>query len=147
ASTEFDELFSNGTGVWSFIPRINLPIFQGGRLRANLGVATADRDIALARYEQAIQNGFREVADALALTRTLAEQKAAVEAQLAAAQRAYDLSEARYKAGLESFITLLDTQRTLYQAQQQLVDTLRAEQANRVTLYRVLGGGWLEASR
>lgn len=147
ASTEFDELFSSGTGVWSFIPRINLPIFQGGRLRANLGVATADRDIALARYEQAIQNGFREVADALALTRTLAEQKAAVEAQLAAAQRAYDLSEARYKAGLESFITLLDTQRTLYQAQQQLVDTLRAEQANRVTLYRVLGGGWLEASR
>lgn len=147
ASTEFDELFGSGTGLWSFIPRITLPIFQGGRLRANLGVATADRDIALARYEQAIQSGFREVADALALTRTLAEQKAATEAQVAAAQRAFDLSEARYKAGLESFITLLDTQRTLYQAQQQLVDTLRAEQANRVTLYRVLGGGWLEASQ
>ena len=78
-STELSDLFSGGTLAWSFIPQISVPIFQGGRLRANLGVATADRDIALAQYERSIQGGFREVADALALTSTLAMQREALQ--------------------------------------------------------------------
>ncbi len=146
ASNELSGLFASGTRVWSFIPQVNLPIFQGGRLRANLGLSTADRDIALASYEKSIQAGFREVADALALTRTLAEQKVSQQALVAAATRADELSRARYETGRDSYLVLLDSQRTLYAAQQSLVATQLAEQANRVTLYKVLGGGWKERS-
>ena len=146
ASPELSGLFAGGSSVWSFVPRITLPIFQGGRLRGALGVATADRDIALARYEQSIQAGFREVADALALSTTLTDQLAARQALLTAATRANQLSQARYDAGQDSYLVLLDAQRTLYAAQQGVVTTRLAEQANRVTLYKVLGGGWNERS-
>jgi len=144
ASDELSNLFNSGTQFWSFAPEINLPIFQGGRLRGNLSAATADRDIALAQYEKSIQVGFREVADALALTRTLAEEKASQEALVVAAARAEALSRARYEAGSDSYLVLLDAQRTLYAAQQSLVATQLAEQTNRVILYKVLGGGWNE---
>jgi len=147
ASNELSDLFSSGTRVWSFVPQINLPIFQGGRLRAALGMSQAERDAALAQYEKSIQNGFREVADALALGSTLAEQKEAQQALVTAATRADQLSRARYEAGRDSYLVLLDSQRTLYQAQQSLVTTRLAEQSNRVTLYQVLGGGWHEHSQ
>ncbi|MCK9540188.1 efflux transporter outer membrane subunit [Dokdonella sp.] len=142
ASTELSDLFAGGTRVWSFAPHVTVPIFQGGRLRAALGVATADRDIALARYEQSIQAGFREVADALALSTTLSDQLAARRALLAAATSAHQLAQARYDAGRDSYLNLLVAERTLYAAQQGVVSTRLAEQANRVTLYKVLGGGW-----
>src|SRR5690606_35109971 len=106
--------------------------------------AAADRDIALARYEQAIQAGFRDVSDALALTRSLADQRAAQAALVEAAARVYELSDARYEAGQDSYLSLLDAQRTLYQARQGLVAVELAEQFNRITLYRALGGGWRE---
>jgi multidrug efflux system outer membrane protein len=146
ASAELSGLFGSGTGVWSFLPQISMPIFQGGRLRANLGAATADRDIALARYEKSIQSGFREVADALALTRTLADRRQAQQALLDAASRAHRLSQERYDRGRDSYLNLLDAQRTLYAAQQGLITAQLAEQGNRVTLYKVLGGGWEERS-
>jgi multidrug efflux system outer membrane protein len=144
ASSELSALFDGGTQVWSFIPRVNVPIFEGGRLRANLGAAKAGRDIALAQYEKSIQQGFREVADALALTATLADQRAALQALVDAAMRAEDLSRARYEAGRDSYLVRLEAQRTLYLAQQALITTRLAEQSNRVTLYKVLGGGWKE---
>ena len=144
ASDELSGLFDAGTGVWLFAPQVNLPIFEGGRLRANLDVARADRDIALAQYERAIQAGFREVADALALTATLAEQRAARQATVDAATEADRLALARYKAGRDSYLVLLESQRSLYLAQQTLIVTRLSEQTNRVTLYKALGGGWLE---
>jgi multidrug efflux system outer membrane protein len=144
ASTDLSNLFESGTDAWSFMPQIVQPIFQGGRLRANVDVTTADRDIALAEYERTIQASFREVADALALTHTLARQSDSREALLAAALRANDLSRLRYEAGSDSYLVLLDAQRTLYSAQQALVTTRLAEQANRVNLYKALGGGWNE---
>lgn len=144
ASSELSTLFDAGTSTWSFMPQVSLPIFEGGRLRANLGVARADRDIALAQYEGAIQQGFREVADALALTATLAEQRSALEQLVDAARRAEELSIARYEAGRDSYLTRLEAQRTLYVAQQSLITTRLAEQNNRITLYKVLGGGWQE---
>ncbi|MCO5099411.1 MAG: efflux transporter outer membrane subunit [Burkholderiaceae bacterium] len=147
ASTELSGLFGSGSRFWSFGPQLNLPIFEGGALRANLRATQAARDIALARYERAIQVGFREVADALALTRTLSEQKAAQLALVAAAARAEELSRSRYEAGRDSYLVLLDAQRTLYGARQSLIATQLAEQANRVTLYRVLGGGWNERTQ
>jgi multidrug efflux system outer membrane protein len=147
ASDELSGVFDNGTRIWSFAPQVNLPIFAGGRNTANLKAARVGRDIALAQYEQAIQSGFREVADALALTRTLAEQKASQEALVAAASRADELSRVRYESGRDSYLVRLDSQRTLYGAQQSLIATRLAEQANRVQLYKVLGGGWNETTR
>ncbi|HEX4944609.1 MAG TPA: efflux transporter outer membrane subunit [Usitatibacteraceae bacterium] len=144
ASDELSGLFRSGSFAWSVLPRIDVPIFQGGRLVANLDVARADRDIALALYEKSIQAGFREAADALSLVGTLAEQRLAQESLLDAASQADRLSRSRYEAGRDSYLVLLDAQRTLYAARQGLVATRLAEQANRVTLYKVLGGGWKE---
>ena len=144
ASDTFSGLFDAGSRSWRFAPQLNLPIFQGGRLRANLGMATADRDIALANYEKAIQAGFREVADALALAQTLAHGRAAAERLLVAARQAETLSAARYNAGRDSYLQRLDAQRTLYSAQQATLQARLAEQLNRVALYRALGGGWSE---
>lgn len=146
ASGELSGLFESGTKIWSFIPQISIPIFQGGALRANLGMATADRDIALAQYEKAIQSGFADVADALALSQTLAQQRTAMAALVDAAQQAHDLSQARYDAGMDSFLVLLDARRSLYSARQGLVAVQLAEQANRVSLYKALGGGWVETA-
>lgn len=144
ASEELSDLFDSANRTWSFVPQITVPIFQGGRLWANLGVASAERDIALAQYERAIQSGFRDVADALGLTPTLTRQREAQEKLVAAAQRAYQLSEERYRAGRDSFLNFLDAQRSEYAARQGLISTRLTEQSNRVTLYKVLGGGWRE---
>ena len=144
ASDELSGLFKGGSFAWSVMPSIVVPIFQGGRLLANLDVAKADRDIALAQYEKSIQAGFREAADALALSGTLAEQRAAQESLVEASANADRLSRARYEAGRDSYLAMLDAQRSLYAAQQGLVATRLAEQGNRVTLYKVLGGGWRE---
>ena len=143
-STELSNLFDSGTRVWSFLPKITLPIFQGGKLRANLAIANADRDIALAQYEKAIQVGFRETADALALNVSLDEQVSAQQRLVEAAEQANRLSQARYDAGLDSFVTLLDARRTAYNAQQTQLQAQLAQQSNRITLYKVLGGGWHE---
>ncbi|MBP6106082.1 MAG: efflux transporter outer membrane subunit [Steroidobacteraceae bacterium] len=145
-STELSGLFDGGTQVWGFTPQVRIPIFEGGRLLANLKVTEADRDIALAQYEKSIQQGFREVADALALTSTLAEQRSALQALVDAALRGEALTQARFEAGRDSYLLRLESQRTLYVAEQALISTRLAEQSNRVTLYKVLGGGWQEGT-
>ncbi len=144
-STELSDLFETNNRTWSFVPQLSIPIFQGGRLKAGLDVAHVDREIALARYEQAIQIGFQEVSDALALTGTLTKQMEAQERLVAASSRAFELSQARREAGQESYLTLLDAQRSFYGAQQGLIATRLAEQSNLVSLYRALGGGWEDA--
>jgi outer membrane protein, multidrug efflux system len=146
ASEQLSGLFKAGTGAWTFLPQATLPLFHAGQLRGNLAVAHADQQIAVAQYEKAIQSGFREVSDALALTATLNRQRAAQEALVAATARAYDLSQQRYKAGRDSFLVVLDSQRSNYSAQQGLIATRLAEQNNRVSLYEALGGGWREQS-
>jgi multidrug efflux system outer membrane protein len=146
ASSQLSGLFGSGSFAWSFMPQLSIPIFQAGRLSANLEASKAQRDIALAQYEKAIQSGFREVADALATAGALARQREAEERLVTAAAEAEQLSRARYEAGRDSYLALLVAQRTLYQSQQQLVTTRLAEQANRVALYKALGGGWRETT-
>jgi multidrug efflux system outer membrane protein len=125
---------------------VSIPIFQAGRLTAELDAAKVSRDITLAQYERAIQSAFREVADALAAARSLAGQREAQERLVSAAAQAEELSRARYEGGRDSYLALLVAQRTLYQAQQALVVTRLAEQGNRVALYKALGGGWRETT-
>ncbi|TXI24667.1 MAG: AdeC/AdeK/OprM family multidrug efflux complex outer membrane factor [Roseateles sp.] len=146
ASGELDGLFRNGTGFWSFVPQITLPIFDSGRNRANLKVAEVGRDIAVAQYEKAIQSAFREVADALSERQTLGQQAQAQQRLVAQTQDALQLAEARFRAGVDDRLATLDAQRSLYSAQQSLISTRLAEQVNRVTLYKALGGGTLERS-
>jgi outer membrane protein, multidrug efflux system len=145
-SPQFSTLFSGGTGTWSYSPQISLPIFHGGQLIGNLSEAKVNRAIALAQYEKAIQTAFREVADALALTGTLEREREAEEALVDATGRAYELSQERYKVGRDSYLDVLDSQRSYYSAQQSLIATELAQQENRVTLYKALGGGWREHS-
>lgn len=134
-------LFKTGAFTWSFAPRISVPIFEGGRNKANLTVAEVDRDIAVAQYEKAIQTAFREVADALAQRGTIDEQLAAQQSLTNATAETYRLSQARYEKGVDSYLTVLDSQRSLYGAQQNLISVRLSRLANMVTLYKVLGGG------
>ena len=143
ASSALDGLFRGGTGLWSFVPQISLPIFDAGRNRAQLKTAQVDRDIAVAQYEKAIQAAFREVADGLAERFTLGQQAQAQQRLVAQTSDALRLAEARFKAGMDDRLATLDAQRSLYAAQQGLVQVELARQINRVTLYKALGGGAL----
>ena len=142
ASNELSGLFKAGSGGWSFAPQLLQPVFDAGRNQGNLKVAQVGRDIATAQYERAIQSAFREVADALAGRATLGEQLRAQEALVRAEQDRYRLADLRYRNGVASYLDALDAQRSLFAAQQALVQVQAQYQQNGVTLYRVLGGGW-----
>ncbi|CAH2031894.1 AdeC/AdeK/OprM family multidrug efflux complex outer membrane factor [Trichlorobacter ammonificans] len=141
ASAKLTDLFQPGSAAWSFVPQISVPLFDTGANLAGLDVSKAERDIAVAQYEKAIQTAFREVADTLANNATLDEQLAAQQALTDAAADSYRLSEARYTRGVDSYLTVLDSQRSTYSAQQNLISVRLARLANQVTLYKVLGGG------
>ena len=142
ASNALSGLFEGGNGTWAFAPQLRLPIFDAGRNQANLRLAELTRDQAVAQYEKTIQTAFREVADALAERATLDERLAAQDSLIAATRRALELSDARFRLGADNYLTVLDAQRSLYAAQQAEITLQLAEQVNRITLYKVLGGQW-----
>jgi multidrug efflux system outer membrane protein len=137
-------LFAAGSGVWAFAPQVNLPIFDGGRLQAGLSAARADRDIAVARYERAIQSGFREVSDSLAERATVGARISAQEGLVSAAARSHELALARFREGVDSYLAVLDAQRLLYAARQGLITVRLSRMTNLAVLYKALGGGWRE---
>lgn len=141
-SSDLSGLFDSGSGTWSFVPSINLPIFTMGRNQANLDVAKADQEIAVATYQQKIQNAFRETADALADREGYKEQLDALDMLISSRQLTYDLSKMRYEKGADSYLQVLDAQRTWYSAQQQLITGQQAYLASQINLYKALGGGW-----
>jgi multidrug efflux system outer membrane protein len=138
---ELSSLFDSGTGYWNYTPQIVQPIFAGGSIAANLKAAKADRDIAVAQYERAIQSAFREVSDALARRATLVDQLDAQQSLVNALDESYRLSDARYKEGIDNYLGVLVSQRSLYDAQRGLVATRLARRSNQVALFKVLGGG------
>ncbi len=142
ASTELSGLFSGGSGSWSFVPNISLPIFNMGRTQANLQLAETDRTIALETYQQKILQAFRDVSDQLT-------DKAGYQAQLSALHtleqssfRSKQLSQARFDAGADSYLQLLDAERSWYSARQQLTSARLSYQQAQLGLYKALGGGW-----
>ena len=143
-SNRLGDLFGRGTGTWSFSPAITLPIFAGGRNLAGLDLAHIEKNIAIAQYEATIQTAFREVSDALSARGSYVEQRQAQEALVAADAEAYRLAQMRFRSGVDSYLATLDAQRSLYAAQQGLVSVRQAELTNKVTLYKVLGGGWAQ---
>lgn len=146
ASSSLGGLFNGGSGAWSFAPTISIPIFAGGALRANLDVAEIRKDIGVAQYESAIQSGFREVADALAGRGTLDEQIRSQRQLVDANQRAFTVSDQLFREGISNYLSVLDSQRSLYSAQQALIQTRLQRLNNLITLYKALGGGWTERS-
>lgn len=141
SSSTLQNLFQSGSGAWAFAPSISLPIFDNGKNEAELDSAKASKDIAVARYEKAIQTAFREVADSLAARGTYGEQLQAQNALVDAYASSLQLSQARYDRGIDSYLSVLDAQRSLFSAQQEQVSTEVARLSTMVTLYKTLGGG------
>jgi len=140
-SGDLGSLFKPAAGTWNFAPSVTLPIFDYGARQANYDAARLDRDILVADYEKTIQTAFREVIDALNLRSTLVAQQNALQSLVNALAETHRLSEARFKGGIDSYLSVLVAQRSLYVAQQQLVSIRLARLANLVSLYKALGGG------
>ena len=141
ASAEFDDLFRSGSHAWTFAPQISLPIFDGGRRQASLTLTEVRREQAVVRYEQVIEGAFRDVSDALSAQRWLAEQVRTLRDTLQVQTERARLAKLRYDSGAARFLEVLDAERELLAAQQQLVQTRRAQLAAQVALYAALGGG------
>ena len=139
-SVELSGLFKSGSRAWTFAPEIVMPVFDS-RTWSALKVTEVEKQSAIAQYEKAIQTAFREVADALAVRGTVDQQISAQESLVHAAAETYRLSDARYSKGIDSYLSVLDAQQSLYAAQQRLVALRLGRLANQVRLYAVLGGG------
>lgn len=138
ASSALSGLFGGGSFAWSAGPAATVPIF-GGPNAGNLAYSKAQRDLYVAQYEKAIQTAFREVADALARAGTIDEQLRARQALVTASTQSLDLAQQRYRAGIDPFLSTLDSQRTLYTARRTEIATRLAAVKNRILLYRVIG--------
>lgn len=141
ASPEFSQLFDGGNDTWSFVPQLTLPIFDAGRNRANLTLSEVRRNIAVADYERTIQAAFREVADALAARSYLGDQVAAQRAIQDAQAERLRLLTLRFENGVASSLDVLDAQRELFSAEQELVQARLLRTTSAIDLYRALGGG------
>jgi multidrug efflux system outer membrane protein len=140
-SSGLSSLFTAGSGAWSFAPTLAAPIFDWGANRGRLAYAKAERGIAVATYEKAVQAAFRETADALARRGTIGDELAADQANVTASQASLDLTTARFKRGVDPYLDTLVAQQNLYAAQQSAISAKLALYANLVALYEALGGG------
>jgi multidrug efflux system outer membrane protein len=133
-------LFEAGSGAWSFVPALRLPLFDAGRTADNLDLAAARKTVAVAEYEKSIQQAFRETADLLAGREQLVEQLQAQEANTVAQNRRLAIVDARYKAGVSSHLELLDAQREHFAAQQSALVVRRQLLSTAAGLFKALGG-------
>ena len=140
-SGALQQLFSLRALTWEFAPQVTLPIFDAGTRKTNYRIAQVDRDTAVADYEKAIQTAFREVSDSLSQRTRLLERQNAQQALVNTLDQTYRLTEARYKAGIDNYLSVLVAQRSLYSGQQSLVSLRLLRLTNLVTLYKVMGGG------
>ena len=141
ASTDLSDLFKSGAFVWAVGPSLDIPIFDWGTRRANVKISETDQQIALSDYEKSIQSAFREVNDALAVRQNIGDRLTAQRRLVDATNTTYKLSNARFRAGIDSFLTVLDAQRGSYAAEQGLLLLEQANLNNQVELYKTLGGG------
>jgi multidrug efflux system outer membrane protein len=143
ASTDLSNLFKGGAGAWSFAPQINIPLFDSGRLQASLDYAMLQKDMQVAQYEKAIQTAFREVADGLSARHTFVKQVQANRHLVRTSGQYLDLATLRYESGVESYLTVMDAQRSLLSAERSQVQTELQQAQSEVQLFKALGGGML----
>jgi outer membrane protein, multidrug efflux system len=141
ASLRLGDLFGPGSGAWTFMPTVTLPIFDYGQNAANLRYAKVEKDVAVAQYEHAIQTAFREVADQLAQRGQIAGLVDANAREVDAVSHSFGLSNARYQRGSDTYLNVLTAQTTLYGAQQNLITARLTRATNLIALYQALGGG------
>jgi len=141
-SSQLSKLIGSGTGIWSFSPQVTVPIFTGGQNLADLDSAKIGTRIEVANYQKAIQTAFREVADALVANGSYAAQIDAEAAAINAQQIRYDLANARYRQGDDTYLNVLSAQQDLYSAQQGMLQAQYNKLASQISLYKALGGGW-----
>ena len=144
ASAELDGLFAAGSHAWIFSPTISLPIFDGGLRKNNLSLAEVRHDLAVTNYEKIVQIAFRDVSDALSARAWLTEELSIAQTALATQVERARLSQLRYDNGASAFLDVLDAQRALLDAEQQLVQTRRSLLSSHVSLYAALGGGSMD---
>jgi multidrug efflux system outer membrane protein len=147
ASAGLSGLFNAGSGAWSFVPALSLPLFDAGRVAGNVDLAKARKNIAVAEYEKAIQQAFREIADLLAARSQLAEQLQAQDANVVAQRQRLAIVDARYKAGVSSHLELLDAQRDDFSAQQAALAVRRQLLSTAASFYKALGGSSADRTR
>ena len=141
ASTDLSDLFKSGAFVWSLGPSLDIPIWDWGTRKANIKISETDQQIALSDYEKSIQSAFREVNDALATRENIGDRLSAQKRLVDATNTTYKLSNARFRAGIDSFLSVLDAQRSSYAAEQGLLLLEQANLNNQVEVYKTLGGG------
>ncbi|MHA1055590.1 efflux transporter outer membrane subunit [Enterobacter mori] len=144
SSTALSSLFTPASGMWNFIPKIDIPIFNAGRNNANLKLAEIRQQQSVVNYEQKIQAAFKDVADALALRDSISKQIDAQKRYLDSLQITLQRARGLYASGAVSYIEVLDAERSLFATQQTLLDLTNSRQVNEINLYTALGGGWVE---
>ncbi len=146
ASSDLSGLFNGGSGAWSFAPQISIPLFNAGRLGANLDYATLQKDLRVAQYEKSIQDAFREVSDGLSAQRTYELQVDANQQLVQTSTKYLDLAQLRYQSGVDSYLTVIDAQRTLLSSELQAIQVSLQQALSEVQLFKALGGGVLSGS-
>ena len=144
SSSALSSLFTPASGMWNFIPKIDIPIFNAGRNNANLKLAEIRQQQSVVNYEQKIQAAFKDVADALALRDSINNQIDAQQRYLDSLQITLQRARGLYASGAVSYIEVLDAERSLFTTQQTLLDLTNSRQVNEINLYTTLGGGWVE---
>lgn len=144
SSTELSSLFTPGSGMWNFIPKIEIPIFNAGRNKANLKLAEIRQQQSVVNYEQKIQSAFKQVADALALRDSINQQLDAQQRYLNSLQITLQRARGLYSSGAVSYLNVLDAERSLFSTQQNILDLIYSRQVNEINLFTALGGGWVE---
>ncbi|HAT7503948.1 efflux transporter outer membrane subunit [Citrobacter braakii] len=144
SSSDLSSLFNATSGMWNFVPKIDIPIFNAGRNQSNLDLAEIRQQQSVVNYEQKIQNAFKEVADALVLRQSIADQISGQQRYLTSLQITLQRARALYQNGAVSYIEVLDAERSLFATQQSLLDLTYAQQVNEIKLFAALGGGWVE---
>ncbi|MFM0311913.1 efflux transporter outer membrane subunit [Paraburkholderia sp. RL17-383-BIF-A] len=143
-SAGLKDLFTPGQGIWTFAPQINVPIFNGGSLKASLDYSKIQKDIAIVQYEKSIQVAFREVADGLAARSTYVDQLQAQRDLVQNNKEYFALANERFRQGISTYLTVLDAQRELLSSQQQLLSDHMLQLTTEISLYKALGGGLSE---
>ncbi|MFP2834490.1 efflux transporter outer membrane subunit [Citrobacter portucalensis] len=144
SSSDLSNLFNASSGMWNFVPKIDIPIFNAGRNQSNLDLAEIRQQQSVVNYEQKIQNAFKEVADALMLRQSIADQISGQQRYLDSLQITLQRARALYQNGAVSYIEVLDAERSLFATRQSLLDLNYAQQVNEIKLFAALGGGWVE---